>query len=133
MNRVKSFTEFMKDKDTYEVGLYTFNKHEGKLFIELPLDGKDVELMILDIVNSHLKYNNIRFCDVCGKPIQEGYMSDDGCYYSCEDCFEADMDESYGKGKWRATEEEGEYGGFYEALDDNGKWEDTTIFYTEWR
>jgi hypothetical protein len=41
------------------------------------------------------------------------------------------MDKKYGKGQWRSTDEPGEYDGFYEAFE-NGMWEDTGIFYTEW-
>lgn len=129
---MKKFSEFMKDKDSYEVGPYTFNKRNSKLYMEVPLDDKDEESKILDIVNNFFIDDNIRFCDVCGKPMQQGYMSDDGGYHSCEDCFDDDMNKSYGKGKWRATEEAGEYGGFYEAVNHHGEWEDTSIFYTEW-
>ena len=74
----------------------------------------------------------IRFCEECGKPIDMGFIADGGFWYCCEDCFEEAMDKCYGKGKWRGTEYEGEYGGFYECLKDNGEWEDTSIFYTEW-
>ena len=42
------------------------------------------------------------------------------------------MDEDYGKGKWRASDEEGEYEGWYEYLNEDGEWEDTGVFYTEW-
>ena len=42
------------------------------------------------------------------------------------------MNKAYGKGKWRGTDEEGYYGGFYEYLQDDGEWEDTGVFYTEW-
>ena len=74
----------------------------------------------------------IRFCEVCGKPYDKGYMVDGGFWYCCEDCFEAAMDNDYGKGKWRASEEEGADGGWYEYLNDEDEWEDTGIFYTEW-
>ena len=42
------------------------------------------------------------------------------------------MNTTYGKGKWRPSEEEGENGGFYEFQACDGFWEDTGIFYTEW-
>ena len=74
----------------------------------------------------------IRFCEECGKPFDAGFVADGCFWYCCEDCFECAMNESYGKGRWRGTEQEGEYGGFYECLRDNGEWEDTSIFYTEW-
>ena len=74
----------------------------------------------------------IRFCRTCGAPIDHGFMECGGEFYSCEEHFEESMDEVYGKGKWRASEYEGEYGGFYEFLDHDDEWEDTGIFYTEW-
>lgn len=88
--------------------------------------GRDVQDVLYDDYNIE-----IRFCEECGKPFDAGFTAGDGEWYCCEDCFESVMDRDYGKGKWRATEEEGEYGGFYEYLDNN-RWEDTAIFYTEW-
>lgn len=78
-------------------------------------------------------YNTeIRFCEVCGKPFDAGFIAGDGDWYCCEECFEPTMDNDYGKGNWRSTDEEGEYGGFYEFLGDNGKWQDTGVYWTEW-
>ena len=73
----------------------------------------------------------VRFCEECGKPYDAGFMAGDGDWYCCEDCFDDAMNTAYGVGNWRATEEPGEYDGFYEAFG-NGVWEDTGIFYTEW-
>jgi hypothetical protein len=73
----------------------------------------------------------IRFCEECGKPYDAGFIAGDGDWYCCHECFESIMDRDYGKGKWRATDEEGDRGGFYEYLDGD-EWEDTGIFYTEW-
>ena len=73
----------------------------------------------------------IRFCEECGSPMVNGFTADDGQWYCCEDCFVPAMDNEYGRGNWHVTTNEGEYGGFYEALS-NGKWEDTGIYYTEW-
>ena len=74
----------------------------------------------------------IRFCEECGKPFDAGFMVDGGFWYCCEDCFNDAMDKSYGKGKWRGVDEEGDNGGFYECQEVDGSWEDTGIFYTEW-
>lgn len=79
-----------------------------------------------------LDKTEIRFCEECGKPYDCGFMAGDGDWYCCEDCFEDAMNRDYGKGKWRGTDEEGYYGGFYESLQDDGEWEDTGIFWTEW-
>lgn len=85
---------------------------------------------IQDILETHYK-TEIRFCEECGKPYDAGFMAGDGDWYCCEECFEEAMDETYGKGKWRATDAEGRYGGYYEYFDCN-EWDDTGIFYTEW-
>lgn len=73
----------------------------------------------------------IRFCEECGKPYDKGFMAGDGDWYCCEECFDSVMNETYGKGKWRPTDEEGSEGGYYEYFDYD-EWEDTGIFYTEW-
>jgi hypothetical protein len=73
----------------------------------------------------------IRFCEECGKPFDAGFIAGDGDWYCCEECFDVAMDQTYGKGQWRPSEYEGEWGGWYEHLKGN-KWEDTAIFYTEW-
>lgn len=80
----------------------------------------------------NLDKTEIRFCEECGRPYDCGFIAGDGEWYCCEPCFDAVMDRDYGKGKWRDTEEEGCYGGFYEFLDDSGEWDDTGIYYTEW-
>jgi hypothetical protein len=73
----------------------------------------------------------IRFCEECGKPFDAGFIAGDGDWYCCEGCFDGAMDTTYGKGKWRPSEEEGDNGGWYEALDGD-EWVDTSIYYTEW-
>ena len=87
-----------------------------------------------NIIQEILEANKIeiRFCEECGIPFDAGFMTDGGFWYCCENCFDQTMDKSYGKGKWRGTEEEGSCGGFYEFLNDDNEWEDTGIFYTEW-
>lgn len=74
----------------------------------------------------------VRFCEECGKPYDSGFIAGDGDWYCCEECFEGAMNRDYGEGKWRATNKEGAYGGFYEYLNDGDEWEDTGIFWTEW-
>lgn len=91
--------------------------------------GWDVEREIQDILE--LDGIEIRFCEECGIPFDAGFMAGDGDWYSCEECFDDAMDRTYGKGKWRPSEEEGSDGGWYEYLEED-EWEDTGIFYTEW-
>lgn len=92
--------------------------------------GYKVERAIQQILEDNHKIE-IRFCEECGIPFDAGFMVDDGSWYSCEECFNAAMDRTYGKGKWRPSEYEGEYGGWYEYFDGN-EWVDTSVFYTEW-
>lgn len=73
----------------------------------------------------------IRFCEECGKPFDAGFIAGDGDWYCCEECFDGAMNETYGEGKWRPTEDEGEYGGYYESLDGD-EWVDTSIYWTQW-
>lgn len=75
---------------------------------------------------------NIRFCDECGIPYDMGFMAGDGEWYCCQSCFEDVLNRDLGKDGWRESEDEGEHGGYYEYLNDDGEWEDTGIFYTEW-
>lgn len=90
----------------------------------------DAEGLIEDVLAEHKI--EVRYCSECGKPYDAGYVAGDGDWYCCEDCFKGVMDRDYGEGKWRGTDEEGCYGGYYEYLQDDGEWEDTGIYYTEW-
>ena len=119
--------EFELELDGSDV-LLRFNDDEWIIPIG---DGSGVEREIRDILEDEYKIE-IRFCDHCGIPIDCGYMIDDGSFYSCEECFEDIMDKYYGKDGWRDTDEEGEWGGYYEWLKSDGTWEDTGIFWTEW-
>ena len=136
---MKTIVDYLQKNSIFEgyIGEYSIEimLHKGKIFLLCDHDEYDINLSspeyaIQDIMYD--KYNTeIRFCDECGKPYDAGFMAGDGEYYCCEECFEPMMDRDYGKGKWRATEDEGYRGGFYEYLDGD-EWEDTGIFYTEW-
>ena len=93
-------------------------------------DYSEAEEFIGDILADHKV--EVRFCEECGKPYDAGYIAGDGDWYCCEECFHDVMNRDYGEGKWRGTDEEGYFGGFYEYLQDDGEWEDTGIYYTEW-
>lgn len=71
-----------------------------------------------------------RTCMVCGEPMADGMTNLEDFYAHEGSCFESLMDEWYPEG-WRETDDEGEFGGYYEALYD-GKWCDTGVFYTDW-
>ena len=105
------------------------NYLDGWAVINAEQEGYIVENSIAEILEDHKI--EIRFCEECGKPFDAGFIAGDGDWYCCGGCFDDAMDKTYGEGKWRPTDEEGEYGGFYESFDGN-VWEDTGIFYTEW-
>ena len=102
-------------------------KKSHNIEAENPYGFQDI---IQDILYEKYK-TEIRFCEECGKPYDKGFVAGDGDWYCCEDCFEDAMNKTYGKDKWRGTEEEGCNGGYYESFDGN-EWEDTGVFYTEW-
>lgn len=88
-------------------------------------------------INGYIVYaaeDEMTFCDYCRKPVIFG-MTDyfEDCHVH-EECFDNYMNKTYGKGKWKPTEngEEDEYGGYYLFLNDKNEWEGTGIFYTEW-
>lgn len=104
------------DEDTYRI------KKDGDISPETQIK------YILD----ELYEANIRFCEICGVPYDMGFVAGDGEWYCCQSCFGPVMDKDYGKYGWRDTDEEGEYGGYYEYQDAHGHWIDTGIYYTEW-
>lgn len=105
------------------------NHNDGWAVIKTDLDDYEIEDAIAEILEDH--HVEIRFCEECGKPFDAGFIAGDGDWYCCEDCFDGAMDQTYGKGKWRPSENEGENGGYYESLDGD-EWVDTSIYYTEW-
>ena len=127
----------------------TFVKQIGDFEFELSLDGSCVVMQCEDttyFIDFEMNYAEeeiqtilednygiaIRFCEECGKPYDAGYTAGNGDWYCCEECFEGAMNETYGVGKWRPSDEEGEYDGWYEYQKEDGTWEDTGIYYTEW-
>ena len=119
----------------FELELYDNGNDIGLQFENdghiIPINGEDhvVEGLIQDILEE--RKIEIRFCEECGIPFDAGFTAGDGDWYCCEECFEDSMDKSYGKGNWRGTHEEGEWGGFYERLDGD-EWTDTGVYWTEW-
>ena len=140
---MKTIVDYLIKKQTYEHNVLgrdfilvledkviTLKYHGHEWWIATNKPGVEIEYIIQDTLEEC--GIEIRFCDECGKPFGEGFMMEDACWYICDDCFEAAMNAEYGEDKWRATDEEGSYGGFYEHLNDGDEWEDTGIFWTEW-
>lgn len=74
--------------------------------------------------------HEFRICNHCGKPFDCGFTDLDG-FYSCEECFEEAMTETFGE--WRKAHYEGYNGGYYDAYEPREcEWYDTGVFYTEW-
>lgn len=77
-------------------------------------------------------FNNVRFCTLCGAPMDKGYTNESD--YICSDTeFCIYMDNLYGPGLWRvATSEEVEkYESNYMYFED-GEWKPSDWYYTEW-
>lgn len=88
-------------------------------------------------IDGHIVYaseNEMTFCDYCNKPVLYGMVGNNECCHVHEECFEKYMDKTYGKNKWKPTEngEEEELGSYYLYTIDGNKWYPTGIFYTEW-
>lgn len=140
---MKTIVDYLMNKHLYEHNILgrdfrlelegkviTLKYHGHEWWVAINKHGQEVECIIQDILEEC--GIEIRFCDECGKPFDAGFMMEDGCWYICDDCFESAMNAEYGENKWRTTDAEGTYGGFYEHLNDGDKWEDTGIFWTEW-
>jgi hypothetical protein len=140
---MKTIVNFLKENGytndkIYEVGDVSFTIHGNTVVVSyngdvwgIPASRTDINIKVQDLLYDCYDVE-MRYCDECGKPYDAGFMGGDGEWYCCEDCFEPMMDRDFGKGKWRPTEKEGMYGGYYEYLTDSGKWRDTGAFYTEW-
>ena len=141
---MKTVVDYLIKNKTYEEEIAGYN-------VKLKLTDKYVVMQVDDYpedlieiegevsVETEIKYileenygANIRFCEICGIPYDMGFVGGDGEWYCCQSCFESAMDKDYGKDGWRGTDDEGEYGGYYEYLRADGEWEDTGIYYTEW-
>ena len=140
---MKTIVDFLKankyvDGNIYKVGDVEFTTYKNSVMVTydgnvwaVPQTFNGIEFEIQDILYDTYDVE-IRFCEECHRPYDAGYMAGDGDYYCCAECFEPMMNRNYGEGKWKATDEEGYYGGFYACLNDKGKWVDTGFYYTEW-
>lgn len=78
-------------------------------------------------------FDDVRFCDACGAPMDCGWSDEIGLTHFCsEEEFAADMDERYGKGNWRAEPEGGKEWNYEYRDDENSPWQPESSFYTEW-
>lgn len=128
----KSLFEFLQTQGTkYEYLDSYFSIEDGKIKFEVDSESivSDDIWEIIDFAQEHGK--DFRVCQHCGKPFWGGY-TDLTDFYSCEECFEDEMNECFPEG-WRLNEsgDEGENGGYYDCKNGD-EWTDTGIFYTEW-
>lgn len=139
---MKTVIEYLKEHGKYEHDFegraFELELKEDKILLGckgkwMVINAEQEGYIIEDEITEFLEDNHIeiRFCEECGKPFDAGFIAGDGDWYCCEECFDGAMDTTYGKGKWRPSEEEGENGGWYESLDGD-EWVDTSIYYTEW-
>lgn len=140
---MKTVVDYLKENDKYEEEIAGHN-------VELKLTNKLVMMTVDDdkyrikrygdvSAETEIRYileenygANIRFCEVCGIPYDMGFIAGDGDWYCCQSCFKPALDKDYGEDGWRESEDEGEYGGYYEYQNTDGEWIDTGIYYTEW-
>ena len=148
---MKTFKDYLKANGKCTVELFKLNQNTrswDEVIVSVEMTDTDyiishkgeetsfsLDTDIQNLLDEYLYYKHkleIRFCEECGKPYDKGYVMDDGFWYICEDCFNTAMDSRYGANKWRASDEEGADDGWYEYINDDGEWEDTAIYYTEW-
>ena len=148
---MKTFADYLKENGTYTLELFKLNQNTcswDEVIVSVEMTDTDyiithngeetsfpLDMDIQDLLDEYLYYKHkleIRFCEECGRPYDKGYTIDGGFWYCCEDCFNTAMDNRYGIDKWRASQEEGADGGWYEYLNRDGVWEDTGVYYTEW-
>lgn len=74
-----------------------------------------------------------RICSICGKEMSAGWYDEEvGEYICCEEEFKKYMDDLFGAGNWRPTEDENT-SVLFEYLDhETGEWEGYDIYYIEW-
>lgn len=82
--------------------------------------------------------NDLRFCSICGAPMQEGFISENSCIYiDSEIEFFNYMNSIYGLGNWRCAtpEEESKLGAVYVYRENtqSNNWKATDWSFTEWK
>lgn len=138
---MKTVVDYLKANEKYEEEIAGYNvklKLVGEDIVmqvdndpEYWIDASDADSEIQDILYKNYRAE-IRFCEVCGIPYDMGFVAGDGEWYCCQNCFGPVMDKDYGEEGWRRSDEEGEYGGYYEHRNADGEWIDTGVYYTEW-
>ncbi len=72
-----------------------------------------------------LFYDNIRFCESCGRPITKGYTNEES--FLCDNAeFAIHMDKIYGKGNWCSGPD-----GYYALDEKDGKYKPTGWYITD--
>lgn len=98
-------------------------------------DYKSLDEFLKYVEETDNSENGFRVCSVCGSPTAAGWTDEEtGKVFCCQEEFEADMDERYGKGNWRPTPED-EYCSYDSAEyqyreNENSPWEPEPSYYT---
>lgn len=90
----------------------------------------------IDEFLNEIEWDDVRICDICGKPMTKGYTNEE--LYICSDIeFVNFMNDNYLGSEYVSwipinSGEEDLYNGMYKACNSNGEWVDTYWYYTEW-
>ena len=127
------FVRFIAIHRCFCSGLYQFQYKDGAVEVSVP--GKEFEIGLVhsqgelgELIEKN-SFPELRFCDYCGSPMEEGF-TDESDYLCCEEEFQLKMDSNYGAGNWR-PEPTGCEDYCYEYLK-NGEWIPCDWYWTEW-
>lgn len=138
----RNLSSFIGQKLQYKIEDYLFEIDECEPILEvykdeeeykIPLDDlEDIDNIPDDCLPDGF-HDEIRFCSICGRPMDRGF-TDENTYICSETEFILYMDETYGKRSWKATTEEiiGDDGCYVYQENEDSEWEDTGWYYTEW-
>lgn len=139
LHRDDQFLNFMRKTGSYQLRDYSFcyDLEAGRVLMEY-LGGQssltDHGYVSQTELEEYLKDNNLdnlRFCSICGAPMQSGYTDED-IYIDTDLEFRGYMNQTYGDGKWRAEPTGGKEWN-YEYLDEEpGIWRPSPFYWTEW-
>ena len=136
----EKFMAFMKAAGRYETAaiLFEYDYDMDKVDCVCTLENKSNIHIVAESAQEVSEYFEeheieVRFCDYCGAPMQDGFTDESGfTHFCCYTEFAIDMDSRYGEDNWR-PEPTGEKEWCYEYREQHSNvWESEPSFYTEW-